>query len=99
MQIRLSWNSKIKWIYLNWEEISLKELKEWIKLNKENQNKIRILVSNKNWENDKLNWNCEATFIVNPKPYCWDWKVDKKIWEQCDFNDPKTWIACTKDCK
>lgn len=48
MQIRLSWNSKIKWIYLNWEEISLKELKEWIKLNKENQNKIRILVSNKN---------------------------------------------------
>ena len=47
-------------------------------------------------------WNlvCKDTLCTDLKvtPKCWDGVVNKSIWEQCDYNDPKSRRWCTKQC-
>lgn len=47
-------------------------------------------------------WNlvCKDTLCTDLKttPKCWDGVVNKSIWEQCDYKDPKTRIGCTEQC-
>jgi len=64
------------------------------------------LIANKEWKNifqanvynkySSDESNCSAEFYVNPRKYCWDWITNNN--EQCDYNDPKNWFYCNKDC-
>jgi len=47
-------------------------------------------------------WNlvCKDTLCTDLKvtPICWDGVFNPEIWEQCDYNDPKTKKGCTQTC-
>ena len=75
--------------------------------NYNNSNVSRFyLIANKPWKNYLMfnvynkytneEWSCSVEFVVNPKQYCWDWITNNN--EECDYNDPKDWFYCTKEC-
>jgi len=90
--MKLDLKGKLKGLYINQDEVNIKK---WYKLTTPWTNILKAIVVNP--INSSIATSCSTKFMVNDREYCWDGVINQG--EECDFNDPYTWIACNTSCK